>query len=131
MGSKGDSLVNTDFALGMMSREQLEEFYSEASEDTYLKIKERPFRLTDEQVKEIIKKITKCKNAFEFQLLEVKVRNSCIMKLKKGGLSIRQISKLTGVSKGIVERCGKQDTEPSPVFGRAFDWRFGYAQKIY
>jgi putative transposase len=107
MESKGDSLVDIDFALDMMSREQLEEFHSEASEDTYLDIRERPFRLTDEQAKEIIRKVSKCKNASEFQLLEIEVRNSCIRKLRKEGLSIRQISRLTGVSKGIVERLKK------------------------
>ena len=104
MDSKGDSLVDIDFALDMMSREQLEEFHSEASEDSYLDIKERLFRLTDEQAKEIIRKVSKCKNTSEFQLLEVKVRNSYIRKLREESLSIRQISRLTGVSKGIVER---------------------------
>ncbi|HHU29921.1 MAG: transposase [Bacillota bacterium] len=105
--SKGDSLVDTDFVLDMMDREQLEVFHSEESEDTYLDIKERPFRLTDEQAKEIIRKVTKCKNASEVQLLEVKKRNSYIRKLRKEGLSIRQISRLTGISKGIIERCSK------------------------
>lgn len=107
MESRGDSLVDIDFALGLLSKEQLKEFHHEASDETYLEIKERPFRLTDEQAKEIIMKISNCKNASEFQQLEVKVRNNCIVKLKKEGLSIRQISRLTGVSKGIVERCGK------------------------
>lgn len=107
MESEGDSLVDIDFALDMMSREQLEEFHSEASEDTYLDIRERPFRLTDEQAKEVIRKVSKCKNASEFQLLEIELRNSCIRKLRKEGLSIRQISRLTGVSKRIVERFKK------------------------
>jgi|GEM_PF-1150835 len=41
------------------------------------------FRLTDEQAKEIIMKISKCKSAPEFQLLETKTRNSCIKRLRK------------------------------------------------
>lgn len=107
MESRDDSLVDIDFALGLMSKEQLKGFHNEASDETYLEMKERPFRLTDEQAKEIIMKVSKCKNASEFQQLEVKMRNNCIAKLKKEGLSIRQISRLTGVSKGIVERYGK------------------------
>jgi len=104
---KGDQLVDVDFALDMMSREQFKEYHSEASEDMYLDITERSFSLTDEQAKEIIMKISKCKNASEFQLLEIKVRNRCIKELRGEGLSVRQISRLTGVSKGIVERCEK------------------------
>ncbi|NLL46620.1 MAG: transposase [Clostridiales bacterium] len=104
MKSKDDSPVDTDFALDMMSRKRLEEFHSEGSEDACLDIKERPYRLTDERAKEIVMKVSKCKNASEFQLLEIQMRNSCIRKMRKEGLSIRQISRLTGVSKGIVER---------------------------
>jgi len=107
MEPRSNSLVDVDFALDMMSREQFEEFHNGVSGDNYLDIKERPIRLTDEEAKEIIKKISKCKNSSEFQLLEIQVRNSCIKKLRNEGLSIRQISRLTGVSKGIVERCEK------------------------
>jgi putative transposase len=107
MEPRSNSLVDVDFALDMMSREQFNEFHSEVSGDNYLDISQRPIRLTDEQAKEIIRKISKCKNASEFQLLEIKVRNSCIKKLRNEGLSIRQISRLTGISKGIVERCEK------------------------
>lgn len=107
MEQKGNQLVDVDFVLNMMNKEQLEKYHTEMSGDKYLDITERPFRLTDEQAKEIIRKVSKCKNASEFQLLETKVRNSCIRKLRRDGLSIRQISRLTGISKGIVERCGK------------------------
>ena len=60
--------------------------------------------LTDEDVKMLIAKLAKCKNASEFQELDAPVRNSCIQKLHKKGASIRQISRLTGISKKIVER---------------------------
>lgn len=100
-----DSLVDTEFALGLMSREQFVEFHSQANEDKYLDMKERSFRLTDERAKEIIRKVTQCENASEFQRLEVKVRNSYIRQLRAAGLSIRQISRLTGISKGVVEKC--------------------------
>lgn len=105
MNPKINSLVDVEFALNMMSRQQFKEFHSEVSRGHYLDIRERPVRLTDEQAKEIIRKISKCKNTTEFQLLEIKTRNFYIEKLRKEGLSIRQISRLTGVSKGIVEKC--------------------------
>lgn len=62
------------------------------------------FRLTDEEAKALIIKISKCKTVGEFQLLDSAMRNSCIHKLHDKGLSIRQISRLTGLSKKIVER---------------------------
>lgn len=108
MELKNNSLADVDFALGMMSREQFREYHSEASRDVYLDITENSlhsFRLTDEHAQEIIREISKCKNVSEFQLLEINVRNCDIKKLRKEGLSVRQISRLTGVSKGIVERC--------------------------
>ncbi|HHW00216.1 MAG TPA: transposase [Clostridiaceae bacterium] len=105
--AKDNQFVDVDFVLNMMCKEQLVKYHSETDEDKYLDITERPFRLTDERAKEVIRKVSKCKNASEFQLLEIKERNSYIRKLRKEGLSIRQISRLTGISKGIVERCGK------------------------
>ena len=62
------------------------------------------FRLSDADAMKKIKKISKCDNASEFQLLSQTKRNEYIKQLKNNGLSIRQISRLTGVSKGIVER---------------------------
>ena len=105
MEPKNNSLVDVDFVLNMMNKEQLSEYHSEVDENVYLEMTERTFRLTDEQAKEIIIKVSKCKNTSEFQHLEIKSRNNCIEKLRKEGLSVRQISRLTGVSKGIVERC--------------------------
>ena len=64
----------------------------------------KTFRVTDEEAKRIIKKYSKCETATDFQLLDVKQRNKCIKTFKEKGVSIRQISRLTGISKGIVER---------------------------
>jgi hypothetical protein len=107
MESIDKQLVDVDYVLDMMNKDQLKEFHSETSDDKYLDITESPYRLTDEQAKDAIMKISRCKNVSEFQLLEINVRNNCIKKLRDEGLSIRQISRLTGVSKGIVERCEK------------------------
>jgi len=54
--------------------------------------------------KDIIKNISKCENTFEFQELDLLIRKNFIKRFKEKGLSIRQISRLTGVSKGIVEK---------------------------
>ena len=58
--------------------------------------------ISDEEGKKIIQNISGCANASEFQKLERNVRNSYIQELRKAGLSIRQISRLTGISKSVV-----------------------------
>ena len=56
----------------------------------------------DEIAKEIIRETSGCTNISEFQKLERNERNLYIQKLKKKGLSVRQISRLTGVSKSVI-----------------------------
>lgn len=62
-------------------------------------------RVTDEQAKILIYKISKCSNATEFQSLEQTTRDKCLKKLREKGVSIRQLSRLTGVSVGIIRKC--------------------------
>lgn len=96
-------LVNTGFAISMLPNDEFLAYHRAENDDHCLEIDEN-FRLSDEAAKAIILKVTKCKNAAEFQLLDVKDRNRYIHKLHEKGLSIRQISRLTGISKKIIER---------------------------
>ena len=59
---------------------------------------------TDEQAKRIIQKISNCQTITEFQKLDPKLRDEYIAIFKQNGLSIRQISRLTGISYYIVQR---------------------------
>ena len=96
-------LTETDFALSMLPMEQFLDYHREENEDQCLEIS-LDNRITDEEVKALILRLTNCKNVAEVQLLDRNVRNDCIQKLHKKGASIRQISRLTGLSKKIVER---------------------------
>ena len=95
-------LVNTDFVFSIIPKDQLIEYHKEENNDNCLDVVEN-LRLTDNEAKTQIIKIAKCKNVSEFQMLDIKKRNSCIHKLHKEGMSIRQISRLTGISKKTVE----------------------------
>ena len=57
---------------------------------------------TDEQARRIIEKHSGCYTVSDFERLDVATRNKYLKILKQEGLSIRQISRLTGVSFGIV-----------------------------
>jgi len=50
-------------------------FNNETNCDLCLDIKENEFRLTDDEAKKIIQKISKCKNITEFQNLSIDTRN--------------------------------------------------------
>ena len=95
-------LVDTSFALSMLPLPEFIDYHNQVSDDNCLEMEDH-FRLTDEEAKRIIDKISKCKSAAAFQALDPPKRNLYIKKLHKNGLSIRQISRLTGISKKIVE----------------------------
>ncbi len=97
-------LVDTELALSMLGREEFVEFNSTPNDDVCLDVSERDFRLNDVEARKIIEKISGCCNAAEFQELQTEKRDKYIVKLKENGLSIRQISRLTGTSFAIVRR---------------------------
>ena len=101
---ENNDLIDIEYAYTLMSKEEFIEFNNEKNEDVCLEIEDISFRISDKDAAEIIKKISNCENTTEFQLIEKKQRDKYIKKLKHKGLSIRQISRLTGVSKGIVEK---------------------------
>lgn len=83
--------------------------HSVAIKIIYKKIRKRKtgelisYPITDEEAKSIILKVSKCKSVTEFQQLGVRKRNWYIKKLQKKGLPIRQISRLTGLTKKMVK----------------------------
>lgn len=98
-------IVDTDFVFDMISKKEFEQYNNTENEDRCLEINDKPkIRVTDEQAKKIIEKYSKCKNASEFQKLDTVNRDEFIAIFKQKGLSIRQISRLTGVSYGIVRK---------------------------
>ena len=97
-------VVDTDFCMNIISREQFIEFNNEYNEDKCLEIEDNSFRLTDEEAKRIIEKISKCKNITEFQKLDFVKRDKCLKRCRERGISIRQLSRLTGVSFNIVRK---------------------------
>ena len=102
--SKND-LIDNDFVLSVISKDDFIAFNNEPSFDKCLEIEDNlPVKVTDEQAQKIIQKYSKCKNVAEFQVLDIKTRDKYLKKFKENGLSIRQISRLTGVSFGTVRK---------------------------
>ena len=101
---ENSNITDIEFCLEMMGLEQFIDFNNETNSDICLDAEESVFRLTDEEAKEIIQRISHCENATEFQNLDINKRDKFIKRLKEKGLSIRQICRLTGVSFSVVRK---------------------------
>ena len=61
-------------------------------------------RMTDKKAKEILESSCGILSFFEISKLEIRERNTIIQTLKKKGLSVRQIARLTGLNRGVVQK---------------------------
>ncbi len=102
---KSSDLVDCSFTFEIIPKSEFVRFNNEKNFTNCLDIDDNfSIKLTDEQAKIKIEKISKCKNASEFQALDIKLRDKYLAKFRNSGLSIRQISRLTGVSFNIVRK---------------------------
>ena len=97
-------IVDCDFCFGIINIEEYKEFHKQSNDDVCLDIEENAFRMTDEEAKEIIRKISKCKTVTDFQSLPNDKRGKYLKLLRQKGISIRQLSRLTGVSFNVVRK---------------------------
>ena len=98
-------IVDRDFALEMTGSDGFVEFHQSENEvDTFIDDDVKRFRITDEYVKELMRKVCGVDTVDAFQKFDKTQRAFYVGSLKDQGITIRQISRLTGVSKGIVER---------------------------
>ena len=89
---------------------QLLEYFNQPIDDTDLFVKfEKPLRMNDETAQKILIKTSHTKNITEFQQLPTEIRKNNLIKAHKNGVSIRQLNRLTGVTKGVIERILKED----------------------
>ena len=102
---KDCGLIDKDFVLGVIPIELFENFNSQSTNDKCLEIEDKPIvRVTDEQARKIIYKCSKCKSVAEFQELKSVSKEKYITKFHEKGVSIRQIARLCGETKGMVEK---------------------------
>ena len=61
-------------------------------------------RIPDSEALNLIKNLTGCSGPGEFQKVDIETRDSFLYELLKTGMSIRQLSRLTGVSRRVIEK---------------------------
>jgi len=96
-------LTDIDYTLGILPIEEFVRYNNEKNYDKCLEAEDKN-RLNDKDAKKTIVKISKCNNASDFQLLSIKQRDKFIRKFKEKGLSVRQIERLTGINRGVVQK---------------------------
>lgn len=92
-----------DFAYSILGRNDFFEFNNEINDDKCLDAEEKR-RLTDKDGMELLQQMLKGKPIELIVDFEEKDKAALISRMKSEGLSIRQISRLTGVSIGIVRK---------------------------
>ena len=102
---KGKSeLVDILFIQSIINENDFIVFHKNNDDQHVMDDKNTKTRLNDSEATAIIIEIAECKHSSEVQTYEIERRNKIIKILNKQGLSIRQLSRLTGISKGIIER---------------------------
>ncbi len=100
-----NSIVDTDYVLQLCTLDEFIGLNKENVEDDCMDISDKVIaRVTDEQAKDLIRRIAKCDNASDFQRLETNKRDKYLKKLREKGVSIRQLSRLTGVSFSVIRK---------------------------
>lgn len=98
-------IVDTDFILDIMSLDEFTAFNHEENTDKCLEIEEKEVvRLTDEQARNIISKISGSNSVSDFEKLTKDLKEVYVKEFKKFGVSVRQICRLTGMSYYTVQR---------------------------
>ena len=100
-----NKIVDTDYVLRLATIEEFIGLNNETVANICMDVSEKAIkRVTDEQAKNLIRKYTRCENVAQFQSLDVKTRDKYLKKLREKGISIRQLSRLTGISYSVVRR---------------------------
>jgi serine/threonine protein kinase len=79
-------------------------FNCQKNNDHCLDIDDEKPRMNDKNAAKIMHKISGCKTVSEFQALAVKVRDEMLRKIREAGISMKQTSRITGISYGVIRK---------------------------
>ena len=97
--------IDYDLVEGMIGRTEFERYHRENGNDICMDIQdEAVHRITDEQVRKLLRENYDCENVTQVQQMTEEKKIQAIQHLLGSGASIRQVSRLTGISFGIVRK---------------------------
>ena len=97
-------LVDTSLALEMLDKESFVQYMGEISEERCLECGDYDTRLTDDEAKDIMKRASGLRSPEQVTALPKKDRDRLLAEFRAVGMSIRQISRLTGVGFGVIRK---------------------------
>lgn len=102
---QNDTLVDIKYILAEFgSIDDFIEYHSSDSDSVFIDINNIKRRVPDDVAIEIIKQSCNVKNPTDISKLSLLDRRNAIFLLHKNGISARQINRLTGIPRGIVDR---------------------------
>ena len=102
-----ESIIDEAELSNIMSLETIPALDRQEIKDEILKPKVgRKLKISDSAALDLLKEIGKVSNASAFQLLDRELQTETYLQLRSKGVSIRQFARLSGLSKGVVERMG-------------------------
>jgi len=101
---RGGQLTDTELALEMIGKEDWESFHQSFDEGSF-EVSDKT-NISDEEIRHKILKSTEGREPYEIGSWSKVERDIILRQLReKAGLSIRQIERATGISRGIVTNC--------------------------
>ena len=113
---RGSGVTDTGLVMGILGnskKEQMKEFISymnDVDTNKYLEY-ENQNRMTDKNAKQKIMEIGKVQHCQELQNFDRQKRDYVIRKLRDEGITIRQLERLTGISRGRIQKTLLGDRE--------------------
>ena len=98
-------IISKEMIIQHMTLQEFVKYNNLPNSDTFLEMEEASVpKQTEEQAKELIKSKTGCDTIARFQSLPKQLRQEYLQQLRAEGISIRQLSRLTGESRGVIQR---------------------------
>ena len=106
----GSGITDTSFIFDIIDRESLVQYIRQENNDECLEMETSGRRgVTDAVAVEMIKKEFGTLTPEPGRKRDRTAFSNSVAKLYKEGVSVRQLSRLTGISKGILQRCGEKE----------------------
>ena len=100
-----NDLIDKSIIMGETDEESFLRFNLETNNDQCMDIDDEvPHTVTDEKGVQIMQHVSGCCNTTEFQTLEEYRRDKALFHMWRAGVSIKQASRITGVSYGVIRR---------------------------
>ena len=99
-----NDLIDSDLMLSETSKNDFVKFNCEENDDLCLDIEEEIPRLSDEIATSIMQRLSGCRNVTEFQSLDIGRRDNILSSMHKARISMKQASRITGISYGVIRK---------------------------